>query len=222
MQAIDLVGEQGLAAHMGVGWWSAAYPRFKRLLDVLLSTIGLIATAPLWAVLAVAIKLDSDGSVFFRQERIGQHGRPFTFYKFRSMEADAESRLEALRAYNEAGGLVFKMRNDPRVTRVGRFLRRTSLDELPQLLNVLRGEMSLVGPRPPLRAEAAQYGPAEMIRLSVKPGLTCLWVLRGRSECDFDRWMEYDREYVRRLSLGLDLSILVQTIWVVLAGQGAY
>jgi lipopolysaccharide/colanic/teichoic acid biosynthesis glycosyltransferase len=194
----------------------------KRVLDVVLSVVGIVGTLPLWLVIAVAIKLDSPGPIIFVQERIGQDGRPFRFLKFRSMHLDAESRLDGLRASNEVDGPVFKMRNDPRVTRVGRLIRRTSLDELPQLLNVLLGEMSLVGPRPALAFEVRHYRPEDRIRLSVKPGLTCLWVLRGRSNCNFDRWMEYDREYIRRSSLWLDLTILVRTIWIVLGGHGAY
>lgn len=194
----------------------------KRLFDVVLSVLGIIGTLPLWVMIAVAIELDSTGPVFFVQERIGQNARPFRFLKFRSMRLDAESRLDDLRASNEVDGPVFKMRNDPRVTRVGRIIRRTSLDELPQLLNVLLGDMSLVGPRPPLASEVLHYRPEDRIRLSVKPGLTCLWVLRGRSNCNFDRWMEYDREYIRRSSLWLDLMILVRTIWIVVGGRGAY
>jgi len=138
------------------------------------------------------------------------------------MYADAEHRMEELRASNEVSGPVFKMRSDPRVTRVGLLLRRTSLDELPQLFNVLRGEMSLVGPRPPLPKEVAQYTPTDMVRLSVKPGLTCLWQISGRSTVGFADWMELDREYVRNMSLWLDLSILFRTVGAVLNMRGAF
>lgn len=194
----------------------------KRLLDIALSLLGIVATLPLWVLIAVAITIDSPGPVFFVQQRVGQYGRRFRFLKFRSMTADAESRLEGLRGSNEASGPVFKIRKDPRITRVGRVLRRTSLDELPQLINVLRGEMSLVGPRPSLPREVAEYRSEDRVRLQVKPGLTCLWVLRGRSDCDFNRWMEYDREYIRRFSLRLDLLIIVRTFWIVMTGRGAY
>jgi lipopolysaccharide/colanic/teichoic acid biosynthesis glycosyltransferase len=156
------------------------------------------------------------------QERVGHNGRRFRFYKFRSMYVDAERRLNDLRHENEVDGPVFKIRRDPRITKVGAFLRRTSLDELPQLINVLRGEMSVVGPRPPLPREVDQYRPTDMIRLSVKPGLTCLWQIRGRSTLGFDTWMEFDREYISNLSLWLDVSILVRTVWAVLSCRGAY
>jgi lipopolysaccharide/colanic/teichoic acid biosynthesis glycosyltransferase len=138
------------------------------------------------------------------------------------MYVNAEQRMVEVRAQNEVDGPVFKMRHDPRVSRVGKFLRRTSLDELPQLFNILKGEMSLVGPRPPLPREVAKYRPADMIRLSVKPGLTCLWQVSGRSTVGFDAWMEYDREYVRRLSPWLDAAILIRTVWAVLSCRGAY
>ncbi len=194
----------------------------KRVLDFLLASLGLLATLPLWIAIAIAIKVDSPGPAIFVQERVGIHGRRFRFYKFRSMYADAERRLEELQSSNEVSGPVFKIRNDPRVTRIGSLLRRTSLDELPQLLNVLKGEMSLVGPRPPLPKEVEQYRPRDAVRLSVKPGLTCLWQISGRSTVGFDEWMEYDREYVRRMSLRLDVSILVRTVWAVLSCRGAF
>jgi exopolysaccharide biosynthesis polyprenyl glycosylphosphotransferase len=194
----------------------------KRVLDLLLASLGLVATLPLWLGIMLAIRLDSPGSAIFTQERVGLKGRRFPFHKFRSMYIDAEQRLNEVLAHNEIDGPVFKMRHDPRITKVGAFLRRTSLDELPQLINVLRGEMSLVGPRPPLPREVEQYRPADMVRLGVKPGLTCLWQIRGRSEVGFDEWMEYDREYVNNMSLWLDLQILVRTVWVVLSCRGAY
>jgi len=202
--------------------WLAYESFFKRVLDVVLTGVGLVAALPIWLVIAIAIKLDSPGPVVFVQERVGQHGRRFRFYKFRSMYIDAEERFATVQAHNEAEGPVFKMRNDPRVSRVGSFLRRTSLDELPQLFNVLKGDMSLVGPRPPLPNEVAQYRPADLIRLSVKPGLTCLWQINGRSNVGFDRWMEYDREYVSNMSFWLDLRILARTVGAVLSMRGAF
>ena len=194
----------------------------KRVLDLILAILGLLATMPLWLVIVVAIRLDSPGRAIFVQERVGIHGRRFRFYKFRSMYADAENRVVELQSSNEVSGPVFKMRADPRVTRVGSLLRRTSLDELPQLLNVLKGEMSLVGPRPPLPQEVEQYRPSDAIRLSVKPGLTCLWQISGRSTVGFDEWMEFDREYIRHMSLWLDLSILFRTVGAVLNMRGAF
>jgi exopolysaccharide biosynthesis polyprenyl glycosylphosphotransferase len=194
----------------------------KRLLDIVLAAAGLVALLPLCLCIAIAIKLDSSGPAIFVQERMGLHGRRFSFYKFRSMYSDAEARLAEVLAHNEIDGPVFKMRNDPRVSKVGAFLRRTSLDELPQLINVLKGEMSLVGPRPPLPREVEQYRPDDHIRLSVKPGLTCLWQVSGRSHVGFDQWMAFDREYVRNMSLSLDLQILLRTVWVVISCRGAY
>lgn len=194
----------------------------KPMLDVAFALVLVIATLPLWLLIAVAIKFDSRGPVLLRQERVGMGGVRFRMFKFRSMCADAEQRLRELQSLNEAEGPVFKMRKDPRVTRIGGLLRRTSLDELPQLLNVLHGDMSLVGPRPALPAEVDEYSLADRVRLSVKPGITCIWQVSGRSDCPFEKWMEYDRDYVANLSAGLDLHILLRTVRVVLSCQGAY
>jgi lipopolysaccharide/colanic/teichoic acid biosynthesis glycosyltransferase len=202
--------------------WYSYDATLKRALDVVVAALFLVLTLPLWILVAVAIKLDSSGPAIFTQERVGLRGRRFRFYKFRTM-TDGADRLKAqLRHLSEVDGPVFKIRVDPRVTRVGRLLRRTSLDELPQLLNVLRGEMSLVGPRPPVPEEVAQYRPTDMIRLAVKPGLTCWWQVRGRSKLDFDTWMAFDREYVYGLSFWVDVAILVRTAWAVLSCRGAY
>ena len=205
----------------GRGWF-VYESGFKRLLDLVLASLGLIASIPIWIAVGIAIRLDSPGPTIFVQERVGQNGRRFRFYKFRSMYVDAEQRLAEVHAKNEVAGPVFKMRRDPRVTKVGAFLRRSSLDELPQLINVLKGDMSLVGPRPPLPGEVAHYSAEDLVRLSVRPGLTCLWQIRGRSNVSFERWMEYDREYVRNMSLWLDLKILVSTVSAVLSMRGAY
>jgi exopolysaccharide biosynthesis polyprenyl glycosylphosphotransferase len=202
-------------------WWSYA-STLKRALDLCLGVLFLACSLPIWLLIAVAIKLDSPGPVFFVQERVGLRGRHFRFYKFRSMRVHAQRARAELDHLNEVSGPVFKVRRDPRVTRVGRLLRRTSLDELPQLINVIAGEMSLVGPRPPLPEEVAQYRTSDMVRLGVKPGLTCWWQVRGRSTCDFDTWMAYDREYVYGLSLWVDLVILARTAWAVLSCRGAY
>jgi len=202
--------------------WFAYEASLKRLLDVGLASLGLVASLPLSLAIIIAIKLDSPGPALFVQDRVGRYGHRFRFYKFRTMYADAERRLSELQLLNEVDGPVFKMRRDPRITKVGAFLRRSSLDELPQLINVLKGEMSLVGPRPPLPREVEQYRPSDKIRLSVKPGLTCLWQIRGRSTLGFETWMEYDREYISNVTLWVDLSILVRTVWAVLSTRGAY
>ena len=223
LRSIDLFEPVAVPATATRSGIPLAYdPTFKRLLDVLLAGIGLVLTLPIWLAVAIAIKLESRGPVFFVQERVGYRGRRFQFLKFRSMYENAEAGLQHLLSANEASGPVFKIRNDPRITRVGKLIRKTSLDELPQLINVLRGEMSLVGPRPPIARETESYRPADHERFLVKPGLTCLWQVRGRSDVDFDTWMEYDREYVRDRSLLLDLQILLRTVVVVLSCRGAY
>jgi exopolysaccharide biosynthesis polyprenyl glycosylphosphotransferase len=193
----------------------------KRVLDVVGSALALLVLSPLLATIALLVKLESPGPALFRQVRVGLMGRRFTLYKFRSMRNGAEDELHRLLSRNEADGPVFKMRDDPRVTRVGAFLRRTSLDEFPQLWNVLVGEMSLVGPRPPLPQEVQRYQRWQRRRLSVKPGLTCTWQVSGRSDMTFDRWMELDLEYIDRWSLRNDLRILMRTIPAVLLGRGA-
>ncbi len=191
----------------------------KRLFDFVVSAAGLIVLSPVLLVVAVAIALATGRPILFHQNRIGLHGRPFRVIKFRSMDRDAEARLAALEAHNEIRGRAFKVTNDPRVTRVGRFLRRTSLDELPQLINVLRGEMSLVGPRPPLPGEVDGYDLWHRRRLSMKPGITGLWQVRARREPEFDRWVAADLEYIDRWSLWLDVKILARTIPAALEGR---
>jgi exopolysaccharide biosynthesis polyprenyl glycosylphosphotransferase len=193
----------------------------KRTFDVVASALALVLLAPLLVAIAAAIRLESPGPVLFRQRRVGLNGRAFLMLKFRSMYRDAEARLESLRVRNEMSGPVFKMTNDPRVTRVGRFIRRTSLDELPQFLNVLWGDMSIVGPRPPLPAEVRQYKRWQRRRLSVRPGITCVWQISGRNEIDFDRWMELDLEYIDSWSLRGDIAICLKTIPAVLSARGA-
>jgi exopolysaccharide biosynthesis polyprenyl glycosylphosphotransferase len=193
----------------------------KRLLDVAISGLLLFLGMPLVLLVSMAIKVSSGGSVLFRQTRCGLNGRYFTLYKFRTMVHDAEARRQEILHLNEMGGPAFKLRRDPRVTRLGRLLRKFSLDELPQLWNVLRGDMSLVGPRPPIPEEVAQYQRWQRRRLSMKPGLTCLWQISGRNEVDFDRWMQLDLQYIDSWSPSLDLKILLKTIPVVLSGRGA-
>jgi len=193
----------------------------KRGLDILGAGIGLALAAPVIGLAALAVRLSSTGPAFFRQTRVGLYGRRFTLYKLRTMVNDAEQRQEALAHLNEMSGPAFKIRNDPRVTWLGRWLRRFSLDELPQLWNVLRGHMSLVGPRPPLPHEVGQYETFERRRLSMRPGLTCLWQVGGRNRVsDFDDWVRMDLEYIDAWSLTLDLRILLQTIPVVIRAQG--
>jgi exopolysaccharide biosynthesis polyprenyl glycosylphosphotransferase len=194
---------------------------FKRLIDIFVSAVLIFLSLPLWVIIPVLIKRDSPGPVFFSQERVGRNGRRFIMYKFRTMVADAEKIQEKLRHLNEVDGPAFKMKNDPRVTRIGRFLRRTSLDELPQVFNVLKGDMSMVGPRPPIFSEVVQYRLWEKKRLSVTPGITCLWQISGRSELKFDEWMKLDIQYIENWSLTLDLKILLRTISAVLSLKGA-
>lgn len=193
----------------------------KRLIDVALSTSMLVLSFPVVAFIALLIKATAGGEVLYRQTRCGLNGRKFTLYKFRTMVADAEEKQRELLHLNEMDGPVFKLKEDPRVTSVGRFLRRFSLDELPQLWNVLRGDMSLVGPRPPIPSEVALYQRWQRRRLSMKPGLTCLWQISGRNQIDFDRWMQLDLEYIDSWSPWLDMKILLKTVPAVLSGRGA-
>jgi exopolysaccharide biosynthesis polyprenyl glycosylphosphotransferase len=192
----------------------------KRLVDIVAAVFLMVAVSPVMAALAIAIKRDSKGPVFFRQERVGLHGRVFKLVKFRSMCVDAEDQLEDLRHGNEINGHAFKLNNDPRTTGVGRFLRRSSLDELPQLLNVLRGQMSLVGPRPPLPNEVVNYDKWHRRRLSMKPGITGLWQVGARHSPEFDHWVEQDLDYIDRWSLWLDFKIIARTLPAVLTGTG--
>ena len=193
----------------------------KRLLDIAGASLGLLLAAPILAAAALAIKSSSPGPVLFRQVRCSLHGRHFVMPKLRTMALEAEGRREELEARNEMDGPVFKIREDPRVTRIGRLLRRTSLDELPQLWSVLKGDMSLVGPRPPLPVEVAAYRTFERRRLSMRPGLTCLWQVSGRNEIGFEDWVRLDLEYIDTWSLAGDLRILARTLPAVLTGRGA-
>jgi len=194
----------------------------KRIMDIIFSSLGLIILSPLFILLAVLIKLDSKGPVLYVSKRVGKKGRLFNFYKFRTMVAGADKMLKQLRDRNEADGPIFKMRNDPRVTRIGKLLRRYSLDELPQLWNVLKGDMSIVGPRPPLPEEVDNYKEKHLKRLEIKPGITGLWQIRGRSDTSFYRLVKWDIWYIKNWSPSLDLKIILKTIPVVLKGKGAY
>ena len=195
----------------------------KRFLDIVLSLAALIVLLPLFIILGILIKLTSPGPVFFVQIRVGQYGRNFCFYKFRSMYIDAEKRKQELLAQNQSkDGVIFKMKNDPRITSIGHILRKTSMDELPQFMNVLSGDMSLVGPRPPLPSEVKEYTIEARKRLNVKPGLTCLWQVSGRSDIPFKEQVKLDKEYISSRSLKSDLLILLRTIPAILSGRGAY
>lgn len=194
----------------------------KRGIDILGGLVGSLITVVITPFVALAIKMDSPGPVFFSQTRIGKNGRRFRIYKFRSMYVDAEERKKELETHNEMQGLMFKMENDPRITKVGRFIRKTSIDELPQFFNIVRGDMSLVGTRPPTEEEFEQYNSHYRRRISMTPGLTGLWQISGRSEIvDFDEVVKLDLEYIDNWTLGLDIKILFRTVWVVLTGKGS-
>jgi len=211
-------------ARLGWGWHACKSSLFKRGLDVALVLPALLLLAPLFAVVALAIWWHDKGPVLFWQRRVGRDGVEFPFPKFRSMCMDAEAVRAQLLAANQHGqaGVTFKMKRDPRITPIGRLLRRTSIDELPQLWCVLRGDMSLVGPRPPLPSEVARYSLADRERLRVTPGLTCIWQVNGRSEVPFPRQVQMDLEYIRTPGLWADIKLLLKTLPAVIRGRGAY
>ncbi len=195
----------------------------KRIVDLVASGAGLVILSPLFLLLAFLVRVTSHGPAFFHQVRVGRFGRHFKFYKFRSMYIDAEARKQSLLAQNESkDGVIFKMKNDPRITPIGRFLRRTSLDELPQLFNVFIGDMSLVGPRPPLPSEVREYTLEDRKRLNVKPGITCIWQISGRSDIPFAQQVSLDKDYIRSHGFLSDIFILLKTIPAILTGKGAY
>jgi exopolysaccharide biosynthesis polyprenyl glycosylphosphotransferase len=208
--------------HVELPRYAGGKHALKRLLDVILSALALLALSPVFAVLAVMIRLDSPGPVIFRQQRIGRGGRTFMMYKFRSMVATAEDELLGLQGQNEGSGLLFKMRNDPRVTRAGQWLRRYSLDELPQFWNVLLGDMSLVGPRPPLQREVDGYENHVRRRLYIKPGLTGMWQVNGRSDLNWQDSVRLDLYYVENWSIAGDIVILWRTAKQMIKPTGAY
>lgn len=195
---------------------------FKRLIDVVGASSALFLLAPLLLLLALVIRVDSRGPALFRQRRIGAHGKPFTILKFRSMVADAEAQLAALRHRNQGSGVLFKLQDDPRVTRVGKLIRKYSLDELPQFVNVLRGEMSLVGPRPALPSEVAAYDRRALRRLTVRPGITGAWQVGGRSDLDWDQGLSLDLDYIDHWSHSRDIRILMRTATHMIRPRGAY
>lgn len=212
---------QAAAERLRTGRW--AYRFVKRAFDVAFSAFVLVGFSWLFLIVAVAIKIDDPkGPVFFAQERVGRDGKTFRMYKFRSMCADAEQRLAELRDLNEKDGPVFKIANDPRITRVGRVIRKLSIDELPQFINVLVGDMSVVGPRPALPTEVEEYTPHQAQRLSVRGGLTCYWqTRRNRDSISFDEWVDLDLLYIKQCSVWADVKLIVQTVGVVLTAQGS-
>lgn len=201
---------------------SIFYSVTKRLIDIVGSLCGIILLSPLFLIVAILIKLeDPKGKVFFAQERNGKYPKTFKMYKFRSMVHNAEDLLKDLMDRNEQTGPVFKINDDPRITKVGKFIRKTSIDELPQLFNVLKGDMSLVGPRPPIPHEVEQYNSYQIQRLAVKPGLTCIWQVSGRNNIGFDEWVEMDIEYIKTRSLWLDIKLIFKTVGVLFGDDNA-
>lgn len=200
---------------------SKAYLIAKRITDVLFSGIGLIILSPVFVIVAIAIKLDSKGPIFFKQDRVGKDEKLFSMYKFRSMVVNAEELKKALENQNEMSGPMFKMKKDPRITRVGRFIRKTSIDELPQLVNVIKGDMSLVGPRPSLPKEVEQFEPWMKERLTVQPGITCFWQVMGRNSIPFKEWMKLDVKYVRERNYFLDIKLIFKTFFVLFGDDSA-
>lgn len=197
------------------------YRFLKRLMDIILSALGLLILFIPMAIIALIVFLQDGGNPFFSQARMTRDGKVFRMYKFRSMCMDAEARFSQIQKENETDGLAFKNSNDPRITKIGSFLRKTSLDELPQLWNILRGDMSIIGPRPPLPREVVLYTPAHMERLLVKGGLSCTAQCEGRSDVEFEKWVESDVEYIKKRSLWVDFKLIIRTFWVVIRKKGA-
>ena len=198
------------------------YEAIKRLIDIICSFVGILVLSPLFIIIAIIIKFTSKGPVFFSQKRVGRNGKEFDMYKFRSMVVNAEELKEKLAAQNEMSGPMFKMKDDPRVTKVGKFIRKTSIDELPQLWNVLKGDMSLVGPRPSLPKEVAQFDEWMYKRLEVKPGLTCYWQVSGRNNIDFEDWMKLDIRYVEEKNFWIDIKLIFKTVFVLFGDKNAH
>ncbi len=198
------------------------YRFFKRLIDIIGALIGLILASPILLVVGILIKLESKGPIVFSQTRVGLNGKEFKMYKLRSMVVNAEELKRKLEAQNEMSGPMFKIKDDPRITRIGKFIRKTSIDELAQLVNVLKGDMSLVGPRPSLPKEVEQFEEWMLERLEVKPGLTCYWQVMGRNNIEFNEWMKLDVKYVRERSLWLDIKLIFKTFFVLFGDKNAY
>ena len=214
-QILDKQGEQIVQD-------SKIYLFLKRLIDIVGAGIGLIVASPIMLIVAILIKIeDPKGPIIFAQERNGQYPKTFRMYKFRSMYVDAEERLQDLLHLNEQSGPAFKIKDDPRITKIGKFIRKTSLDELPQLINILKGEMSIVGPRPAILREVQLYNDYQMQRLLVKPGLTCIWQVSGRNNIGFDEWVELDIKYIKTRNLWLDIKLILMTIPALLGDETA-
>ncbi len=201
---------------------SIVYKAIKRFFDVLLSGIALILLSPVFLLTAIAIKLEDGGPVFFVQPRAGQNLKPFRIYKFRSMRVDADEKLKEMLKDNEQTGHAFKIKNDPRITRVGKFIRKVSIDELPQLINIIKGDMSIVGPRPILTWQMEECSEYEQQRLIVRPGLTCYWQISGRANIKWEQWVEMDLDYIENMGLWTDLKMILRTIPAVFDSEGAY
>lgn len=197
------------------------YYFFKRLIDVIGAFLGLVVLSPIILIISILIKLDSNGPILFSQDRVGKDKKVFKMYKFRSMVVNAEELKSKLKEQNEMSGPMFKMKEDPRVTKIGKFIRKTSIDELPQLINVIKGEMSLVGPRPSLPKEVEQFEPWMMERFQVKPGLTCYWQVYGRNDIDFEDWMKLDIKYVQERNIFIDLKLIFKTVFVLFGDDSA-
>jgi len=212
----EIISEKEEAYHKGFAYYAT-----KRVIDVVGSTIGLILLSPAFLITAIAIKVDTKGPIFYFQDRVGKNGKLFRMYKFRSMIVNAEALLENLRDQNEMSGPMFKINDDPRITRLGHFIRKTSIDELPQIYNVLRGEMSLVGPRPNLPDEVAKFTQYQKKKLMVKPGLTCYWQVMGRSNVGFEGWMSMDIKYIEDRNTVVDLVLILKTFKVFLGDKNA-
>lgn len=199
---------------------SRLYLFLKRVMDVFLSSIALIVLSPIFLIVALAIKIEDKGPAFYKQIRIGKDETPFTMYKFRSMCLNAELKLKELEELNEREGPAFKIKDDPRITKVGKFIRKTCIDELPQLLNIIKGDMSIVGPRPPLPNEVAQYNLFQKQRLNVTPGLTCYWQVNKQETTTFDEWVLMDLEYISKRNIFIDIKLILLTLKVVFVGNG--
>lgn len=220
MQQLQVNREEILLEEQLENSW-ILYDFVKRIMDVICSVIGLIILSPIFLIVAILIKAESSGSSIFSQERVGKDGRSFKMYKFRSMVTNAEELKDKLKEKNEMSGPMFKLKDDPRVTKVGKFIRKTSIDELPQLFNILKGDMSLVGPRPSLPKEVMCFEDWMLKRLKVKPGLTCYWQVSGRSDIDFEDWMRLDIKYVRERNILIDVILIIKTFGVLFGDEHA-
>ena len=214
-QQVGVINEKAKEEHI-------FYNIIKRLIDIVASACGLVVLSPILLIVSILIKIESKGPIIFAQERVGKDLKTFKMYKFRSMVNDAEELKEKLMKYNQMSGPMFKMDNDPRVTKIGKFIRKTSIDELPQLINVIKGDMSLVGPRPSLPKEVKEFEPWMKKRFQVKPGLTCYWQVSGRNNIDFEDWMKLDIKYIEDKSILLDIKLIVKTAFLLFGDKNAH